>query len=93
MSNATELHRALDDFQDILNRHLILLREEDAALQAAWFSLRDVYQGDGADVFEAAFLRARQTLTAYQTAGETISPILRERIDALGRFDHPDSTL
>lgn len=91
MTDATRLALGLEDYAAALERHHARLRDEGAALETAWFRLRDVYEGHGAEVFAQAFERARQMIAAYADAAAAIQPLLRERLDALHRFDAPDA--
>lgn len=91
MTDATRLARGLEEFIGALERQQGRLRDEGAALDAAWIRLRDVYQGHGAEVFAQAFERARQMIAAYSAMANAVVPLLRERSDALQRFDASDA--
>lgn len=89
MTDATALLSGLEAFSTALDRHLARLREEGATLDRAWGALSEVYHGHGAEVFGQAFERARDMLATYTTSGQAILTVLRERIEALRRFDAP----
>lgn len=91
MTDATRLARGLEDYLEALDRHQARLRDEGAALEAAWIRLRDLYQGTGAEMFAQAFERSRQMMAAYAEATAAILPILRNRLDALHQFDAPNA--
>jgi hypothetical protein len=91
MTDATRLLRGLEDYTTARDQHLIRLREQGATLDAAWIRLREVYHGQGAEVFAQAFERSREMIMAYTQAAQQIVPVIRSRIDALSRFDSPDA--
>jgi uncharacterized protein YukE len=89
MSDATRLLQGLREYATALARHLVLLRERRGLLEAAWIPARDVYQGQGADVFAEAFERANAMVNEYIATVEAIQPVLKDRIESLARFDSP----
>lgn len=89
MTDATRLHEGLTEYIEALDRHLVIMREHGARLDAAWLAARDVFEGRAADVFADAFGRADLMLKSYVTAAEAIMPIMRTRIEALDRFISP----
>jgi uncharacterized protein YukE len=91
MTDATALLHGLEAYTTALDRHLARLRDQGAALNRAWSGLSEVYRGQGAEVFAEAFGRAQEMMTTYSSNGEAILNVLRERIEALRRFDAPDS--
>lgn len=86
MTDTMRLHEGLTEYIEALDRHLVIMREHGARLDAAWLAARDVFEGRAADVFADAFGRADLMLKSYVTAAETIMPIMRARIEALDRF-------
>ena len=91
MTDATRLLRGLEAYTSALDRHLARLREHGADLNGAWTRLHEVYRGQGAEVFSQAFGRAREMSASYSANGEAMLVVLRERIEALRRFDAPDA--
>jgi hypothetical protein len=91
MTDATHLLRGLEAYTSALDRHLARLREHGSDLNGAWVRLHEVYRGQGAEVFAQAFERAREMSAAYSANGEAVLVVLRERIEALRRFDAPDA--
>lgn len=89
MTDATRLHDGLAEYLEALERHLVVMREHGARLDAAWLAARDVFEGRAAEVFADAFGRADLMLKSYVTAAEAIMPIMRSRIEALERFVSP----
>jgi len=91
MTDATALLHGLEAYTTALDRHLVRLRDQGAALDQAWVGLSEVYRGQGAEVFAQAFERAREMIATYSSNGEAILTVLRDRIESLRRFDVPDS--
>ncbi len=90
MPDVTRLVRGLEDYIATLERHLVQLRDHGAQLDAAWIRLREVYHGQGADMFAQAFERTRQMIGIYSTTAEAVVPVMRDRVEALGQFDAQD---
>ena len=86
-----ELRIGLREYQRTLERQLVNLNDQKSRLDQAWSRTRMVYEGDGADAFEAAYHRAMTMLAQYSDAISTIMPILNERLEALEHFDSPQS--
>ncbi len=90
MTDTTALARGLEAYIATLERHLGRLREHRATLDMSWGALNGVYHGNGADVFRQAFERAREMMNTYTSSGEAILVVMRDRVEALRRFDAPD---
>ena len=87
MTETSRLRLALKDYLQALDAHRVRLREEQSQLRASWHRTRDVYLGEGADVFEEAFRRASVAMDDYLRAADVIAPEMQSRLDALDRFD------
>jgi uncharacterized protein YukE len=87
MTDATRLLHNLEAFIKTLEQHHAVLHEESAGLDAAWIHLREVYHGQGAEMFAEAFERVRNTMKAYSEAAVQVIPIMQARIEALKAFD------
>lgn len=85
--DATRLRHGLQDYIDALQRQLVEMRDQGYRLDAAWQVTRNVYRGEGADMFANEFGRSRRMLSQYVEALEQVLPILRERLASLERFD------
>lgn len=82
-----QLVAGLHQYIEALDKQRASMREQADSLNRAWFRTRAVYYGDGADAFEAAYLRSMAMLKSYIDAAEHILPILRERLAALEEFN------
>jgi len=87
MTDARRLATGLAAYIAALERHFALLREQHGELTAVWGPTRESYQGTGADVFAAAFERADAEFRHYLDQGQRIVALLKERQEALERFD------
>jgi len=89
----TPLAVALREYREQLERHLAALRDRHQQLQAAWLRLRDIYEGEGAEVFAQAFETASAHLDEYATRGLEITQQLERKIEELRRFQAAGSSL
>jgi uncharacterized protein YukE len=87
VTDTTRLRVALKDYLDALEAHRLRLREEQDHLRKSWLRTRDVYQGEGADMFEEAFRRATSVMDDYLRAADIIGPEMQQRLTALEQFD------
>jgi len=85
--DASRLKIGLTDYISALERQLVEMREQGDALRATWTRTRDVYRGEGAEHFAAAYDRSSQMLANYIETIERMLPILKDRLAALERFD------
>jgi len=87
------LRTGLRAFVAAIDRQQAGMREQGERLEANWRRTRDVYSGEGAEVFAEAFEQSMSMLRAYMEALDRIAPLLRSRIEALDRHDtdiHPE---
>jgi hypothetical protein len=89
----TVLLATLDEYMKLLQTHLAALRERHQDLETAWLRLRDVYQGEGAEIFGQAFETASARLADYGTQGALISRQLQNKIEDLRAFEAAGSGL
>jgi hypothetical protein len=89
----TPLLVAMHEYRSQLEQHLVALRERHQQLQAAWFRLREIYAGDGAEVFSEAFETASRRLEDYAAGGLDIMHQLERKIDELRRFQASGPTV
>jgi uncharacterized protein YukE len=89
----TALLSTLDAYAKQLAGQLVMLRERHLELGTAWGRLREVYEGEGAQVFGEAFEAASQGLADYASQGAVIARQLQAKIDELRAFQAADSGL
>jgi uncharacterized protein YukE len=89
MTDATLLGQHLSQFDDALRQHLQLVSDEFRHLQQSWDELRDCYEGVGAERFEAVWTGTVRRFEDYLQQSEALRSVLRERLEALERFDQP----
>lgn len=89
MTDATRLLHGLEEYHAALTRQLVTLGEHHERLRAAWLTLRDVYEGTGADVFAEAWERADAGFQRYLTDGVRIQALLQRKVEALRAYDAP----
>jgi hypothetical protein len=89
----TALLSALDVYAKQLEAHLSLLRAQHQELETAWARLREVYEGEGAQVFGEAFEAASKELGEYGTLGAVIVRQLQAKMEELRAFHAADSAL
>ena len=85
--DATLLRSGLTEYASALARQLDEMREQRERLSSCWLHTRSVYQGQGAEIFADRFDRSMTTLKNYITGLEHMLPILRDRLEALEKFD------
>ena len=86
----TKLAAALEEYSKQLVVHMAALRERHESLAKAWANLREIYEGEGAQVFGAAFEAASAKLAEYGSQGVLIERQLQARIDELRAFESAD---
>ena len=89
----TRLVAALEEYSIQLQTHLSALSERHAQLQSAWGRLREIYEGEGAQVFAEAFESASTRLKEYSERGAGITRELQAKIEDLRRFQAGGSDL
>ncbi len=82
----TLLLGTLRDYCKQFEDHLAALRDRHQDLQTAWLRLRDVYEGQGAQVFSEAFEAASARLTDYAERGSQITRQLEAKLEELRIF-------
>lgn len=87
--DATRLRHGLTEYIAALKRQLTTMREQRARLEGTWHRTADVYRGEGAEAFAAAFQRSNRMLEQYVETLQVMLPVLEERLRALERFDSP----
>lgn len=86
----TRLAATLTDYSKQLDLHLVNLRERHQQLEIAWFRLRDVYEGEGAQVFAEAFEVASAQLAEYSQQGVEVARHLQIKLEELRGFQSAD---
>lgn len=86
----TVLLSTLERYAQQLERHLATLRARHQELEAAWGRLRDVYEGEGAEMFAEAFTTASGRLAEYASEGAIIEKQLQAKIADLRAFHSAD---
>ena len=89
----TPLLMMLRDYRREIEEHLAALRERHEELHTAWIRLREIYQGEGAEVFSEAFEIASRRLEDYSARGVDIAHQLERKIDELSRFQAPGAAI
>lgn len=89
----TALISALEAYAKQLEAHLAALRARHEELEIAWGRLRDVYEGEGAQMFGEAFEAAAKELGDYAVHGAAVARELQRKIDELRAFQAADSTV
>jgi hypothetical protein len=89
----TPLLVTLREYRRQLDEHLATLRDRHEQLQTAWLRLREIYEGEGAEVFSEAFETASRRLEDYAARGLEIANHLERKIDELRRFQAADPTV
>lgn len=84
---------ALGEYSTELERHLAVLRDRHQELQTAWARLREIYEGEGAQVFSEAFKAASARLADYGDQSGHIAAQLQTKIDELRAFEASDRSL
>ena len=83
----TRLLVTLEDYQQQLETHLSNLRERHRQLDLAWMRLREIYEGEGAEIFAQAVGAASARLAEYSEHGTTIASVLRAKVEELRHFE------
>jgi uncharacterized protein YukE len=89
----TVLLSTLDAYGKQLESQLATLRARHQELETAWGRLRDVYEGEGAQLFGEAFQAASKELGEYGTQGAVIERQLRSKVEELRAFESAGSDL
>jgi hypothetical protein len=82
----TALLGALDAYGKQLEAQLAALRGRHQDLEMAWARLREIYEGEGAQVFGEAFEVASKELADYGTQGVAVARQLQAKIEELRTF-------
>lgn len=83
----TVLLATLREYSSNLSSHLSLLRERHQELETAWARLRELYEGEGAEVFGEAFEAASRRVADYSSQSEVIARQLGDKIEQLQAFE------
>jgi hypothetical protein len=83
----TRLLATLDEYSRQLQVHLMSLRERHQELESAWVRLREIYEGEGAQVFGEAFDAASARLADYANHGTEVAGRLQAKIAELREFE------
>jgi uncharacterized protein YukE len=89
----TRLVAVLEQYAGQLETHLSALNDRHTQLQLAWGRLREIYEGEGAQVFAEAFESASARLKEYSERGAQIRHELQAKIEDLRRFQAGGSDL
>jgi hypothetical protein len=89
----TILLATLNAYAKQLENHLAALRERHRELETAWVRLREVYEGEGAQVFGEAFEAASARLAEYGSQSALIERQLHAKIAELRAFEAADPDL
>lgn len=89
----TALLSALEAYAKRLDAQLAMLRTRHQELETAWARLRDVYEGEGAQMFGEAFEAAAKELAEYTTRGAAVAWQLQRKIEELRSFQAADSAV
>ena len=89
----TVLLSTLEDYARQLEAHLAALRDRHEHLREAWVRLREIYEGEGAQIFGEAFEVASAKLADYNAGGAAIGRELHDKIGELRAFQAADSEL
>ena len=89
----TVLLSTLDAYAQQLEAQLAALRARHEDLETAWARLREVYEGEGAQIFGEAFEAASKELAEYAIHGAAVTRQLHNKIDELRAFQAADSAL
>jgi hypothetical protein len=82
----TLLLATLGEYGRQLQLHLANLRERHQHLESAWVRLREVYEGEGAEVFSEAFEAASARFADYASHGTEVARLLDLKVEELRRF-------
>lgn len=91
--NMDDLYNGLNEYKDVLERHISELRGDFDDLSKQWLALSQVYEGQAADQFRTEWNRQSEAFEAYIAAADRILPVLRDRIIALGKARDISETL
>ena len=83
----TVLRERLEEYAEQLEHQRITLQHDFDDLTKQWLALSQVYEGQAAEQFRVAWRKQMEAFDAYLNAAGRISPILRERIEALWDAD------
>ena len=83
MADSRLLLQGLQDYHQLLERHVIELQAEYDSLLRIWSAFSSVYEGDAADQFKAGWMRTDLNFKDYINATRKISMMLEDRIEAL----------
>jgi hypothetical protein len=89
----TMLLSTLEAYAQQLDAQLAALQTRHLDLETAWARLREVYEGEGAQMFGEAFEAASRELAEYAAHGATVSRRLQSKIEQLRSFQAADSTI
>jgi uncharacterized protein YukE len=89
----TALFAALDAYAKQLDTQLAKLRGRHQELETAWARLREIYEGEGAQVFGEAFEAASKGLAEYGSQGAAVARQLQNKIEELRAFQAADPEL
>ncbi|MEP6343135.1 MAG: hypothetical protein ABJ275_07445 [Maricaulaceae bacterium] len=85
--DTTRLRSGLFEFIEASQMQLSEMRDSRDRINSIWKVTREVYQGEGADLFAAEFERNFIMLNNYVEMLERILPLMRRRHEALELFD------
>jgi hypothetical protein len=85
--NETRLLTALQEYGRQLEEHLAAMRERHERLEVSWVRLREIYEGEGAQMFRDAFDSASRRLHDYSEQGGIVGRQLQAKIEDLRSFE------
>lgn len=85
MANTDVLLQLLEAYDGQLQQHVAQLSQEYHELEVRWHALRNVYEGNAAEQFKAAWEQTSLGFQEYIELAQPIMKILEERIEALRR--------
>jgi hypothetical protein len=89
----TALLATLDEYGKQLEAQLAALRGRHQDLEIAWARLREIYEGEGAQVFGEAFEAASKGLAEYGIQGAAVARQLQAKIEELRAFQAAEPEL
>jgi len=83
MADTRLLLAGLEEYHQLLDRHILELQTEYDSLLNVWSAFSSVYEGDAADQFKTGWTRTDFNFKDYIEATRKISKMLEDRISAL----------
>lgn len=82
-TNVDQLREGLNQYNDSLQRHLNLLKEDFDSLKNIYAQFANEYEGQAAEQFKASWESTATWFESYMDLSEQLSHTLEQRVDKL----------